>query len=241
MAYLAIIPARGGSKGIVRKNIKPISGKPLIKWTIDAAKAVPELERVIVSTDCSEIASVAYESGAEVPFIRPANIADDDATALSVIEHSLNWFKEKEQWVPDAVIYLQPTSPLRRAEHIQQAIAIFEQNLDVETIVSVMQVPHNMTPASLMHLQDGQLSFAEGGAGQKFSRHEKPVLYARNGPAILMSRTDVFKSGRLYGQSIAPLIMTFAESVDIDTVEDFEIAEALMNAQNSYKQINEGE
>ena len=229
MNYLALIPARGGSKGILQKNVRLLNGKPLIEWTIEATRAVKRLNRTFVSTDCDEIAEIARSAGAETPFIRPADIADDHATALDVITHCLAWLDDHEGWRPDAVLYLQPTSPLRQAQDIEKSLDLLEQDPNIDTIVSVVQVPHNMTPDSLMTLEKGRLSFSIPPAQENFRRQEKPVFYARNGPAILLSRTRVYENGSLYGDAIAPLIMSLLASIDIDTKEELYLAEKLMS------------
>src|SRR3990170_965342 len=119
---LAVIPARGGSKSIPRKNIKPLGGKPLIGWTIDAALQSRMLSRVIVSTDDAEIAQAARECGAETPFLRPPELAQDDSSSISVVLHALQWLEEQEHFSPDYVLLLQPTSPFRNAHDIRAAI-----------------------------------------------------------------------------------------------------------------------
>jgi CMP-N-acetylneuraminic acid synthetase len=126
-------------------------------------------------------------------------------------------------------LYLQPTSPLRRAQDIENALDFLEQDQGIDTIVSVVQVPHNMTPDSLMTLEKDRLSFTVPPAQKNFRRQEKPVLYARNGPAILLSRTKIYEGGQLYGDAIAPLVMPALASIDIDTEEELHLAEMLMS------------
>ena len=144
MKILGIIPARGGSKGIPKKNIKLLNGKPLIAYTIEAALA-SNLDRVIVSTDCKEIAGISKEYGAEV-IIRSFNLAEDTTPTLPVLQHVVS----KLEVEFDAVMTLQPTSPLRTSKHINEAIELFESDKEVDSLVSVVEVPHNYMPEKLM-------------------------------------------------------------------------------------------
>src|SRR5262245_42726679 len=126
MKYLGLITARESSKRLPGKNLKPLCGKPLISYTIEAALASSRLDRVVVSTDGEEIAAVARRWGAEVPFLRPKELATDEASSVDVMVHTLSWFQRQENASPDALVLLQPTSPLRTATHIDEAIALYE-------------------------------------------------------------------------------------------------------------------
>jgi CMP-N-acetylneuraminic acid synthetase len=125
LKILAIIPARSGSKGIPNKNIKKLSGRPLIYYTIKAALNSKLIDRIIVSSDSEKILKISEKLGAEIPFKRPKNISEDKSLAIEVIQHALNWLEKNEKYFPDAIIYLQPTSPLRTKKHINEAINIF--------------------------------------------------------------------------------------------------------------------
>ena len=223
---LGLIPARGGSKGIPQKNLAPLAGRPLIAHTIEAGLAAPSLSRLIVSTDDERIAEVSRELGAEVPFLRPAELATDQAPALAVIRHALEWL-DQSGWRAEAVVYLQPTSPLRRAEHIEAAVEkLLEERAD--TVVSVVEVPHQMNPVSVMKLENGRLKPFLGQAGP-LRRQDKPRVYARNGPAVLaLRRETVLEGNTLYGPRTLPLVMEPAESLDIDSPFDLELAEWLL-------------
>ena len=146
MKTLAIIPARGGSKGVPRKNVRALAGKPLIAWTIEAALAASGLDRVIVSTEDAEIAAISREFGADVPFLRPAELAGDATTTLAVLQDLLARLETDEGYRPDAVMTLQPTSPLRTPDHINDAIALFEADPEADALVSCIQVPHIFHP-----------------------------------------------------------------------------------------------
>jgi CMP-N,N'-diacetyllegionaminic acid synthase len=225
---LGIIPARGGSKGIPRKNIADLGGHPLIAWTAVAATGAQGLERVIVSTDDAEIAATAGKYGVEVPYLRPPEISSDTASATEVIRHALNFYAAQDIWY-DAVAYLQPTSPFRRSGHISDALALFAR-LSPDTLVSVQQVPHNMSAGSVMRpLGASPDLFLESPAGQKLRRQDKEVLFARNGPAILVcSAADVLQRDRLYGENVVGFPMDGISSHDIDEPLDLDIARCLL-------------
>ena len=228
MKILGLVPARGGSRGIPRKNLAPLGGRPLIVWTIAAARA-SRLNRVVVSTDDAEIANVSRQHGAEIPFLRPARLARDDTPAQPVIADALDELERSEGWRPDAVAYLQPTSPFRDASDIDAAIALLDEG-DTDTVVSVMSIPHNMLPSSLMcETPDGLLDFLVPPDRRRFRRQDKKEkLFARNGPAILLARTGVIRSGRLYGGRVRGLAMNRLRSLDIDEPSDLRLAEALL-------------
>lgn len=226
---LAVIPARGGSKGIPYKNLALLGGRPLIAWTIATAKAAHRLDRVIVSTNDVEIATIAREHGAEVPFLRPAELSGDHASALDVIKHALGEVKACDGTPYDAVAYLQPTSPFRNAGHLAEAINQFERERP-DTLVSVMRVPHNMVPGSVMRpLQKSGLLSLDSPSGQKLRRQEKEILFARNGPAILIvSAADVQLRKQLYGEHVSGYEMDRLSSLDIDDPFDLEMARCLL-------------
>lgn len=221
MSVLAIIPARGGSQGIKNKNLSELCGHPLISWTIKSAREASLVTRVIVSTDDPEIASVAKKYGAEVPFIRPSVLSTDTADAASVAKHACEWMISSGHEF-DMVCYLQPTSPLRRSEDINAAII---KMVAADTVVSVFRVPHNLLPFSLMLPCDkSQIEFNAPEDLRQFRRQDKTdCYYARNGPAILVSRADQITHGKgLYGNRIVPYEMPFYRSFDVDEYEDLE-------------------
>jgi CMP-N-acetylneuraminic acid synthetase len=226
MNVLGLIPARGGSKAIPRKNLAPLGGRPLIVWTIEAACGAKCLQRVIVSTDDDEIALAARTAGAEVPFLRPKDLASDTAPALPVIRHAVQAL-DIMGWQADAVIYLQPTSPFRGSAIIERAAALLASGT-CDTAVSVMPVPHNMTPGSLMRLCGDFLEFLTPPEERQFRRQEKPLLFARNGPAVLGLTRATMLAGNLYGDRVKAVSMGPLESHDIDTTLDLLIAQALL-------------
>jgi CMP-N-acetylneuraminic acid synthetase len=224
---LGLITARGGSKGIPRKNIAPCGGRPLLAWTCDAARA-SSITRAIISTDDAEIADVAKAHGVAAPFLRPAELASDTARSIDVAQHAIAWLSEHEHWRTDVLVLLQPTSPLRTAAHVDQAFALLDDS--VEAIVSVVEVPHRFSPWSQL-VRDGnlvrdydrrELPF------DRFRRQGQPMLYARNGPAIVITRAETIRAGTFYGERCAPYVMSPRDSVDIDDRDDLEYADWLL-------------
>lgn len=226
MRFLGIIPARAGSKGILKKNIVSLAGKPLIAYTCEAAKKSRYLENTIVSTDSKEIATIAEDRGVDVPFLRPATLAKDETPMLPVVQHAIQQMSGKEGTIFDAIVLLQPTSPLRTGKHIDRAIHHFEESV-ADTLVSVVEVPHNFHPLSLMvEGDDGWLEPYEGKNDLILRRQEKPTAYARNGPAVLVTtRPTVMNENTLYGKRIGKFEMTEKASLDIDGPDDLTLAE----------------
>jgi CMP-N-acetylneuraminic acid synthetase len=223
---LGVIPARGGSKGIPNKNLAPLRGRPLLAYTADAAKASTKLTRTIVSTDDEQIAACATSLGLEV-LMRPAALAADDTPMLAVLQHAIDAMRAGG-FDTDMVVLLQPTSPLRRAEHIDAAV-VWLQRTRGDSVVSVVEVPHQFNPTSVMRLDDGLLKpFLNGPAATR--RQDKPRLYARNGPAVLAVHARVIESGSLYGNETWPLLMTPEESLDVDTPLDLRLVESLIGS-----------
>ena len=223
MNILGIIPARGGSRSIPRKNIALLAGRPLLAYTCDAALHSRRLTRTILSTDDEEIASVGKACGVEVPFHRPADLARDEVPMVEVVRHALGWIMDHERYLANLVVVLQPTSPLRRAEHIDAAVGLLIDTA-ADTVVSVVEVPHQFNPVSLMRLEDGKLVPL---LDQPIilRRQDKPRVYARNGPAVLVVRREVIAQGRLYGDTVRPLEMGPVDSVDVDDPNDLALAE----------------
>ena len=224
MNVLGVIPARGGSKGIPNKNLAPLCGRPLLAYTADAAKASTKLTQTIVSTDDERVAACAKSLGLDV-LMRPAPLAADDTPMLPVLQHAIDAMRAGG-FNTDIVVLLQPTSPLRRAEHIDAAVVWLERTRG-DSVVSVVEVPHQFTPASVMRLDDGLLKpFLDGPVATR--RQDKPRLYARNGPAVLAVHARVIEGGSLYGNETWPLLMTPEESLDVDTPADLGLGEYLI-------------
>jgi CMP-N,N'-diacetyllegionaminic acid synthase len=222
MRLLGVIPARGGSKGIARKNLAPLAGRPLLAYTCDAALESTHLDRTIVSTDDEEIAEVARACGVEAPFLRPEELSGDEVPMLDVLRHALDAAGDA-----DAVVLLQPTSPLRTAAHVDGAIERFIDS-GADSVVSVVRVPHAYSPSSLLELEDGRLVPLHDGAAPS-RRQDKAVLYARNGPAVLVVGSDVLRGGSLYGDDSRPFEMEPAASIDVDSAFELELAALLLS------------
>jgi CMP-N,N'-diacetyllegionaminic acid synthase len=217
---VALIPARGGSKAIPRKNLAPLGGRPLLAWTVDAARESRAVTRTVVSTDDEEIAAAARGLGAEV-LDRPPELAADETPMRDVIEHAL-----RELPRADVLVLLQPTSPLRRARHVDEAVELL-RTTGADSVVSVVEVPHRYRPGSLMALDGDRLvRFADDHTA---TRQEKPLVYARNGPAILALRPDRIGAD-LYGGHCRAYVMEQRDSVDVDEPFDLELAELLLAA-----------
>jgi CMP-N,N'-diacetyllegionaminic acid synthase len=226
MKFLAVIPARGGSKGVPRKNIVEIEGKPLIEYTINEALACNLFENVIVSTDDAEIANISLKLGAQVPFIRPGDLSQDTTPMIAVMQHALAWSLGTSQI--DAVVLLQPTSPMRKSHHIQLAIEKYIKQ-EADCVVSVVKVPHQFIPESIYRLRNGFAeSYILNSHMPATRRQDKPTYFARNGPAILISNANLIKAGSLYGQKIVTYEMSVEDSLDIDTTCDLEFFKMLM-------------
>jgi len=224
---LAIVPARGGSKGIPRKNIHPLAGKPLIAWTILAAKAARGVDRLVVSTDDSEIAAVAREWGAEVA-MRPAGLAQDATPTLPVLRHVLDALGES----PDAVMTLQPTSPLRTAAHIEAALAAFHADPGADSLVSVIDVPHVFHPRSVMKRGGDGYLVPYLDRPQPFRRQDKEAVFARNGAAIYLTRTAKLAE-YIFGGKLIGFPMDAESSLDIDAPADLVVAEAVLRSRGA--------
>ncbi|MCB0847293.1 MAG: acylneuraminate cytidylyltransferase family protein [Bacteroidetes bacterium] len=227
MRILGIIPARGGSKGVIKKNIKLLGNKPLIGYTIDAARESQKLTRTIVSTDDPEIASVAKSLGAEVPFMRPDDLATDSAKSMPVIHHALEFMEKEEGEKYDAVLMLQPTTPFRTGKDIDQAIELLGST-GADSVISVVDVEGHH-PARMKYLKNGRLidpDFCEEYENQP--RQELQPMYLRNG-AIYLTRRETIMNHSFKGNHCQALIMETRRSVNIDTELDFLMADFLLS------------
>ncbi|MBI3457931.1 MAG: acylneuraminate cytidylyltransferase family protein [Candidatus Rokubacteria bacterium] len=227
MDILGVIPARGGSKSIPRKNLAPLAGRPLLAYTCDAALASKRLTRVVLSTDDEEIAAAGRACGVEVPFRRPAGLSGDETPMVEVLQDVAARLADRDGYRAEALVVLQPTSPLRRAAHIDEAVELLLET-GADSVVSVIEVPHQFSPVSLLRVADGRLApLVEG--PPILRRQDKPRVYARNGPAVIAVRREVVvERGSLYGDDCRPYLMALEDSVDIDTSFDLELAALLL-------------
>ena len=230
MNILAIVPARGGSKGIPGKNMVDLNGKPLMQYTFDAAKESKYIDRILLSTDDEKFAEFGRSQGIEVE-MRPEELATDTAVMKDVINYHLDRLAEKG-YTPDIFILLQPTSPLRTVQHIDDALKLLIEDETADAIVSVMDMPHQYLPMKIMKMDDsGALKFYQED-GEKYTiRQALPHLYARNGAAIYAVYTDVYrKTGSLYGTRCLPYVMEEEDSVDIDKPFDLFLADCILKS-----------
>jgi len=227
MKILGIIPARGGSKGIPKKNIKLLGGKPLLEYTAKDALASKLLSRLILSSDDNEIIEVAKNIGLEVPFIRPENLSQDDTPSLSVIKHALEFFEAKNEFF-DAICLLQVTTPFREENLIDNSIQKFESE-DLDSLISVRKVPTDFNPHWIFETDSkDHLKIATGDEKIISRRQELPKAFHRDG-AIYITRTDVIlKQNSLYGKSIGYIESENDFYVNIDTAKDWIEAEKII-------------
>lgn len=226
MKTVGLITARGGSKGIPQKNIRPLAGKPLIAWTIEAALRSRRLERVIVSTDDEEIAKVSREWGADVPFMRPAELAKDDSPHLEVIRHALGWLESESEAELDYLMLLQPTSPLRTCADIDRAIALGEEK-DADAVISVCQT-HDHPFLSKQVAADGKLlDFVQKPQGY-LARQSLPPAYSLNGAIYLVRRSLLLERDDWYTDRTFAYIMPPERSLDIDTPWDLHLVDLIL-------------
>jgi len=223
---VAVIPARGGSKGIAQKNLSSLLGVPLIAYTIKAALKAQTLDKVIVSTDDEQIKTVSQDCGAEVPFLRPSHLATDTAPGISVLQHAIIYLAEHEGYLTDIVVCLQPTSPLRSGEDIDAAVNLCLDS-GADSVVSLCQAKHH--PYWMKKIVDGRVHPLMNENENHYTRRQDlPPVYQLNG-ALYVTRTNVLlEENRVLGKYTAPYIMPPERSIDIDTPNDLRVAETLL-------------
>ncbi len=222
MRILALIPARGGSKRLPGKNIRPLGGKPLLAWTLEAAKGLASVCDLLLSTDDPDIASVGKDWGALVPWLRPDHLATDSASSLEVALHALDWY-EQETGPVDGLMLLQPTSPFRRRDTLARGIQLFADQ-GGQTVVGVS--PAHPHPYWCFRLEEGRLAPLLGEEYLDIRSQDLPPAYAVNGAFYLVSPAILRSSRSFTPPSALPLIMTSRrEALDIDNAEDWAMAE----------------
>ncbi|NQU83680.1 MAG: acylneuraminate cytidylyltransferase family protein [Parcubacteria group bacterium] len=238
MKILAIILARGGSKGLPGKNIKLLLGKPLLAYTIKEAKKSKYINRIILSTDDEAIAEVGRQCGAEVPFIRPAELATDTSTETLAIRHALDFLKQ-ENYVPDIIVRLVPTAPLRKAEHIDKGIKILADNPEADSVRSVTESPKH--PLKCWRLDGNKMMpFVPKevyGLNEPYSmpRQELPKAHANNGSVDVMWTKTILEKNSMTGDKICGFEMPQENSVNIDNEMDFLMAEIILKKEMENK------
>jgi CMP-N-acetylneuraminic acid synthetase len=225
MKVLGLIPARGGSKGVPRKNIKLLAGKPLLHYTATPALKASSLTKVILSTDDEEIAEVGRSLGLSVPFLRPAELAQDATPTLPAVQHALRFLEEAGEHY-DAVCLLQPTNPLRKPEDIDNAVNMLIEK-DLDCVISTLEVPHEHNPYWVfLPNEEGLLHLATGGTEPIPRRQLLPKAYHREGSIYVSKRDVIMEKNSLFGERIGGYLMQMACPINIDTLEDWEKAEA---------------
>ena len=230
MKILGVITARGGSQSIPRKNIKELCGKPLIAYTIEAATTSGVFDRIILSTDDQEIAEVAKRYGCEVPFMRPAELAEDTTPHLPVMQHAVKWLEEHEGYTPDYVAILQPTAPLRQARHLREAVELL-QKTGADSVVAMVEIPGHHSPYWAVKVDEqglGTLLLSQEPIRKRIPRRQNlPKAYTHSG-ALYLFRTSILLDPvepNFYGDKVAAYIMEDKYNVNIDNPTDWELAE----------------
>ena len=228
LSVLGIIPARGGSKGVPRKNIRPLAGKPLLAYTAEAALDARRLAAVVLSTEDSEIAEVGRQSGLEVPFLRPMELARDSSPTLPVVQHMLDWM-EKHGRRYDAICLLQPTSPFRGSGMIDGCIELLERT-GADSVVTVLAVPPENNPHWVYFADDtGRLRLSTGESAPIPRRQDLPAAWRREGSIYVTRRDVTMEQNSLYGANLIGYAVAGSYSVNIDGPEDWARAERLLD------------
>jgi CMP-N-acetylneuraminic acid synthetase len=228
---LALVPARAGSRGIPHKNLAEICGRPLIAYTLEAAAASACLDRTIVSTDSPEIALAARRLGAEAPFLRPRELATDHTPTLPVLRHALDWLDEHQAYRPDVLVLLQPTSPLRAARDIDQAVALLFER-DADSVVSVSEARTHPALTRIIR-DDGTLAPYRSDLHPPGRRQDDATVYQLNG-AIYAMRPDLLaRRGTWYTDRTLAYVMPWSRALDVDEPFDLDILTALLSRQGA--------
>ncbi len=225
MRILALIAARGGSKRLPGKNIRPLGGSPLIVWSIDVAKGIPEICDILISTDDSAIAEVARNAGALVPWLRPAELATDTAASVDVCLHALDWY-EGENGKVNGLLLLQPTSPFRSRDSVQRGIELFRMHQS-RPVLGVSPVLSH--PMWCFQVEGESMRPFINGGGMRLRSQDLPPAYVVNGAFYLIAPEDLRKLHSFYSDDMVPLVIEEPqESIDIDTEWDWKMAETFV-------------
>ena len=234
MSLIAVIPARSGSKGVPGKNIKLLGGIPLFAFSIIAAKMMPSVSRVIVSTDSNEYAEIAKSYGAEVPFLRPLDISGDKSTDYDLFLHALNWFMENENSIPEYLLHLRPTTPLRDPQIMEQAVKLFLENNEIATS---LRSGHNAPESPYKWFLKDDNNFFKGLRDDltpdkvNLPRQSFPSVYVPDGYIDVLKSTVILNSGTLHGDKM--LVFESPYCVEVDTKDDFEYLEFQIEREGS--------
>ena len=227
MKYIVLICARGGSKGLPRKNIKPLNGIPLIGWSINIAKQIDRISRIIVSTDSEEIAKVALEYGAEVPFMRPKELAQDDSPEWLVWKHAIKHVESYGNEDIDAIIVLPVTAPLRSVKDVNSCIDLFEES-EVDSVITVSEASRSPYFNMIVNNDSGYASLVISPENQITRRQDAPEVFDMTTVAYVVNTNVVKLSNSIFEGKVKSIIIPQERSIDIDTLLDFKIAECLV-------------
>lgn len=233
MKVLGVVTARAGSKGIPGKNTRLLAGRPLIQYTIDAARESSAFDRLVLSTDDQGAATIARESGCEVPFMRPATLSTDETPHLPVMQHALSWLRDHDRYVPDWVMILLPTSPFRQARHIRESIDLAVSS-GADSVVGVDELSAHLNPMRIVKIDEhGWARMFVGDVPVKRRpgrRQDMPQGWVLNGAIYLFRTTVLFDPHEpsLYGDKVAAYRMTPPYGFNVDDMEDWATAERLL-------------
>jgi CMP-N,N'-diacetyllegionaminic acid synthase len=228
MRVLGLIAARGGSKGLPRKNIRLLCGKPLLEYTAESALSSRRLSRVVLTTDDEEIAEVGRRCGLDVPFMRPAELAADNTPTLPVVQHAIGWMEANGEYF-DAICQLQPTNPLRRPGDIDDCIESLERS-DADAVMTILTVPAEYNPHWVYFRgENGGLFLSTGEVTPIPRRQDLPPSFHREGSVYVTRRDVVMKENSLYGKRVLGHLVDADQSVNIDGQKDWELAEAILS------------
>lgn len=232
---VAVIPARAGSKGLPGKNILPLLGKPVLVYTVEAALQARTLDRVILSTDSEEIAEVGRRAGVEAPFLRPPELATDSAHPTAVLEHAITYLADTEGYETELVVTLQPTSPLRLAGDIDDAVRLLQGNPNMDSVITIMEV--GLPPYWVLRTDGPYLRpFVDDGTDYSLMRRQELEQTYRPNGAVYVTRRELLKDRGLIFSAFSQgktgyIIMDPIRSLDIDTETDFKVIEAVLKGQ----------
>jgi CMP-N,N'-diacetyllegionaminic acid synthase len=232
MKVVALIPARGGSKGIIDKNIKHFCGKPLIYYSIEIAKKSKYISDVVVTTDSLAISDVALQCGVSVPFLRPSELAQDNSPDIDFFNHYLKWLKDHNKDIPELIVHLRPTYPIRDVQFLDNCIDKFIQNYDKYDSLRTVIENTDKSPYKMYTVEDNKLSPVVPASQFPFAkepfnmcRQILPKTFTHNGCIDIVKSSVILEKNILSGYNIFPVIMDSAEKNDIDTMDDWKIAE----------------
>jgi CMP-N,N'-diacetyllegionaminic acid synthase len=225
MSVLGIVPARAGSKGVPGKNVHLLAGHPLMAYAVVAGSVCPSIDRVVLSTDSADLADIGRRYGAEVPFLRPPELASDTAPDMAYVKHALDWFETDEAWRPDLVVQLRPTTPLRDPVKLGEAVEALRADPEATALRSAHKL--NESPHKMLQIVNNRFAgfFPDDPRPEYFNlpRQSFPSAYQPNGYVDICRRSVIEETGQLYGPRILPFITEW--TAEIDSIDDFELLE----------------